>query len=373
MHVEVRNLVRRFGRTTAVDCINFEFQSGDIYGFVGPNGAGKTTTMRIMATLDEPCEGDIFIDGVSLINYPEKVRRWIGFMPDSLPAHNDISVAEYIDFFARAYGLRGARRRKAVEGVLDFTNLQGIRWKMLSSLSKGMKQRVSLARSIVHDPSVLIMDEPAAGLDPRARVELRELLKILRQQGKAVLISSHILTELSEICTGAVIIEQGKILRAGSVTELVQVEHHDGRREITVVALDIDSQSFVRQLLEMPLVEEAFPVEIEDVGVSSATGWGGSNGNGNGSSGQSGVDQPPMSDVPEGEQVLPAKEAVIAEVVSPEGMTVGAAHVRIDPDPSVSASFLKMLIERGIRIVEFTPRHVDLEDVFMSLTQGNVQ
>lgn len=368
MRVEVRNLVRRFGRTTAVDHINFDFESGDIYGFVGPNGAGKTTTMRIMATLDEPCDGDIYVDGVSLINYPEKVRQWIGFMPDSLPAHHDISVAEYIDFFARAYGLRGARRRKAVEGVLDFTNLQGIRWKMLSNLSKGMKQRVSLARSIVHDPAVLVMDEPAAGLDPRARVELRELLKILRQQGKAVLISSHILTELSEICTGAVIIEQGRILRAGSVSELINSGNQDGKREILVIVLDCDSQTFARQLLEMPLIDEAFPVDLEDLGAGRGTGWSGSNGNGNGTNGNQAIKKAEPSD-----GIPLADGGIVAEIVEATDITLGAAHVRVDPDPNVSASLLKLLIERGYRVLEFTPRHIDLEDVFMSLTQGNVQ
>ena len=186
MHVSVKNLVRCFGRTRAVDGINFGFDSGDIYGFVGPNGAGKTTAMRIMATLDEPDFGDIEIDGVSLINYPEVARRELGFMPDALPAHRDISVEEYVDFFARAYGLRGQKRKQSVEGVIEFTNLSGIRWKMISDCSKGMKQRVSLARALVHNPSVLVMDEPAAGLDPRARIELRELLKILRSQGKAI-------------------------------------------------------------------------------------------------------------------------------------------------------------------------------------------
>ncbi|MEX0886170.1 MAG: ABC transporter ATP-binding protein, partial [Phycisphaeraceae bacterium] len=212
MQISVTKLTRRFGQTVAVDDLSFRFGGGQIFGFVGPNGAGKTTTMRILATLDEPTTGDACIDDISVVEDPEQARRLIGFMPDSEPTHRDVTVHEYLDFFARAYGLRGARRSDTVERVESFTNLGGIREKALRALSKGMKQRVSLARALVHDPPLLVMDEPAAGLDPRARVELRELLKVLAEQGKAILISSHILTELAEICDGAVIIERGRLL-----------------------------------------------------------------------------------------------------------------------------------------------------------------
>ena len=315
MQVEVKNLVRHFGRTKAVDGISFEFNGGDVYGFVGPNGAGKTTTMRIIATLDEPDSGDILIDGVSLIDYPEKARRGLGFMPDSLPAHRDISVEEYIDFFARAYGLRGDQRSKSVEGVLEFTNLLEIRWKMLSDLSKGMKQRVSLARAMVHNPGVIVMDEPAAGLDPRARVELRELLKILRDQGKAILISSHILTELSEICTGAVIIEQGKVLRAGNIDRLMHQHGQPQHQEVILKAMNHDSGSLAKILVEMPLVQSIV-----------------SNNNDN-----------------------------------------GEVRVAIDHGDTQAGELLKMLLDRGIQIINFTPVRLDLEDVFMAITEGKVQ
>ena len=167
MDVSIVNLKRYFGKTKAVDDISFSFSSGHIFGFVGPNGAGKTTTMRILATLDDPTEGNAYVNGVSLVDDPEKARKFIGFMPDTLPAHRDMTVHDYIDFFARAYGLRGAKRLAVVESVEEFTNLKGIREKLLRALSKGMKQRVSLARAIVHDPPVLVLDEPAAGLDPR--------------------------------------------------------------------------------------------------------------------------------------------------------------------------------------------------------------
>src|SRR6266545_8004039 len=194
MKIEVVNLKKHFGPTHAVEDVSFAFSSGQVVGFVGPNGAGKTTTMRILATLDEPTAGDALIDGVSVVEEPERARHLVGYVPDSLPTHRDMSVHEYLDFFARAYGLKGLYRASVIESVEEFTGLTGLRDKMLVALSKGMKQRVSLARALLHDPEVLVMDEPAAGLDPRARIELRELLRVLSSQGKAILISSHILT-----------------------------------------------------------------------------------------------------------------------------------------------------------------------------------
>ena len=221
MKTEVRNLTRVFGKTVAVNDISFSFEDGNIFGFIGPNGAGKTTTIRIMATLDLATSGDVFYDGVSATLYPEAVRRVVGYMPDSLPGYKDIQVWEYLDFFARSFGLKGAERTRALNDIIDFTNLGELRNKFLYALSKGMKQRVSLARALIHNPKVLIMDEPAAGLDPRARLELRTLLKILAEQKKAIFLSSHILSELQDICDGAVIIEQGKLLSAGTLGELL--------------------------------------------------------------------------------------------------------------------------------------------------------
>ncbi len=213
MKVEIQHLTRRFTpQFTAVDDLSFSFSSGEVIGFVGPNGAGKTTTMRILSTLDVPDGGDILLDGVSILDDPDLAHRKIGFMPDDLPDRNDITVDEYLDFFGRAYSLRGPALRAAVESVEEFTGLTDFRDKTLRQLSKGMKQRVSLGRALVHDPAVLVMDEPANGLDPRARIELRELVRALAEKGKAILISSHILSELEEMCTGTVIIERGKRL-----------------------------------------------------------------------------------------------------------------------------------------------------------------
>src|SRR5271154_3895309 len=232
MRIEIVNLHKHFGNTRAVNGISFAFESGQIFGFVGPNGAGKSTTMRVLATLEEPTGGDAVLDGISVVEEPEKSHRLVGYVPDALPEHRDISVHEYLDFFARAYGLRGSKRRRVVGEIEEFTNLNGIREKHINALSKGMKNRVSVARALVHNPPVLIMDEPASGLDPRARIELRELLKVLAGQGKAILISSHILSELGEICNGAIIIERGKVLRAGT---LKQILAQDTRTHRTVL------------------------------------------------------------------------------------------------------------------------------------------
>ena len=213
MTLEVRNLVKRFGKTLAVDDLSFTITNGEVLGFVGPNGSGKTTTMNIIATLDEPTAGDVLVDGRSVVDYPEEALGKLGFMPDALPNQSDVTAHEYIDFFARAAGLRGEDLVRRVREVEEFVDATPIRDKVLSALSKGMKQRVSLARALVGDPELLIMDEPANGLDPRARIEFRTYAKKLAAAGKAVLIASHILTDLADVCTGCIIIEKGRLVK----------------------------------------------------------------------------------------------------------------------------------------------------------------
>ena len=267
MKVRVEGLTKRFGRTCAVDTISFGFDGGQIVGFVGPNGAGKTTTMRILATLDEPTAGDAFVDGRSVTQDAEAVRRITGFVPDEMPVYADTTVLEYLDFFARAFGLAGARRRAALEGVIEFASLGGLREKPLRALSRGMRQRVSLARALVHDPALLILDEPASGLDPRARVELRELLRLLAARGRTVFISSHILTELTEMCTSVVIIEKGRLIESGTLNEV-------SRRRASARAFPEISSSSGRTVSGFQMARILMIVSSESSRMSGSKAWG---------------------------------------------------------------------------------------------------
>ena len=220
MQIDVRNLVRRFGRTTALADVSFVVPSGKVFGFIGPNGAGKTTAIGIMAGIDAPQSGDVLYDGVSMIQHPERFRKHVGFMPDSIPDSKDTTVSEYLDFYVRAFGMGRAAGQEALRRVRKFARLETLDHKFLAALSKGMKQQVSLARILLHDPSILLLDEPAAGLDPRARIELGEAVKRLAESGKTILISSHILNELNEICDGVVVIEKGLVTHSGMLSDI---------------------------------------------------------------------------------------------------------------------------------------------------------
>ena len=310
MKVQVQHLRKEFGKTVALDDISFDFDSGHIFGFVGPNGAGKTTTMRIISTLEEPTRGDVLINGTSICEEPELARRTVGYVPDTLPAHADITVHEYLDFYARAYGLRSGKRAQAVAAIEEFTNVTELRDKNLKALSKGMKQRVSLGRALVHDPEVLILDEPAAGLDPRARVELRELLTLLAGRRKAILISSHILTELTEICNGVVIIERGKILETGTLDDVLKKTAR--RRTVAILLLDGQTPQLLRELLQMPHVTNARDVANE-------------------------------------------------------------VHFELAGDEAAACDILGELIAKKFKIIEFRQTKANLEDIFMTITKGGVQ
>jgi ABC-2 type transport system ATP-binding protein len=235
--IEVRRLHRYFGPTKAVYDMTFEVYAGEVFGYIGPNGAGKTTSMRILATLDEPTYGDAFVDGFSVVDDPDRVRRRLGFMPDYFGTYQNVNVVEYLDFFARAYGLRSYQRKAAIDFAMEFTLLDQLADKPILGLSKGMKQRLCLGRTMIHDPAVLILDEPAAGLDPRARIELREMIGRLAELGKTVLISSHILTELAEMCHRVGIIEQGRLLAVGSVDE-ISASSREMRSEVRLRTLN---------------------------------------------------------------------------------------------------------------------------------------
>jgi len=315
--IEIVRLHRYFGKLKAVQDVSFKAYPGQVVGFIGPNGAGKTTTMRILATLDTPTRGDAYVAGWSCMNYPDRVRKVLGFMPDSFGKYGNMNTVEYLDFFARAYGFRGQARRDAVERVLVFTELRKLADKPISALSKGMSQRLGLGRTLIHDPQVLILDEPAAGLDPRARVELRELIRLLAtEMRKTVLISSHILTELGEICDSAAIIEAGKILVSGTIEEIQNQRIRTADGTITGVILAVRVIKGVEKL-ERWLLEQPF-----------------------------------VSRVAAGPQQI---------------------SFTFEGDPPAQYQLLKNMIENEFEVIEFSGKTQTLEDAFMAITQGITQ
>jgi len=215
--IQVENVSHWFGSFRALQDVSLVVPSNEIFGFIGPNGAGKTTTIRMMATLLEPDMGRVLVNGIDVVEHPDEVRKILGFMPDSFGVYDRITVDEYLEFFAAAHGIVFSQRRRTIEAVIELTELGAVRDRLVQALSKGMKQRLAIARTLLHDPKVLILDEPANGLDPRARIEMRELIEELRRLGKTVLLSSHILTELSDMCTSVAILERGKVVASGSV------------------------------------------------------------------------------------------------------------------------------------------------------------
>ena len=318
--LELRHLHRFFGKLKAVNDVSFSAYPGQVLGFIGPNGAGKTTAMRIVATLDTPTAGDAFVCGDSVVDYPDRVRRIMGFMPDSFGRYANMNVVEYLDFYARAYGFRGARRRDAVERVMVFTDLRKLADRPITELSKGMSQRLGLGRTLIHDPQVLVLDEPAAGLDPRARVELRELIHLLAtEMNKTVLISSHILTELGEICDSAAIIEAGRILACGTIEE-IQRRQRESRGQtdgITLIVRVLQNGDGVVDELEKWLLEQPF---VGSVHVAGA-----------------------------------------------------AVSFDFSSDPPAQSRLLKSMIDRGFEVVEFQGKIHTLEDAFMTITKGVTQ
>jgi len=256
--IETKGLSKYYGDLAALVDLDLTVNAGDIFGFIGPNGAGKTTTMRILATLLEPTRGQAFIDKLDVTKHGKDVRRRVGYMPDFMGVYDDLKVFEYLEFFAAAFGIERSKRKGIVEGVLELTDLTSKRAAAVDSLSRGMQQRLGLARVLIHDPKVLILDEPASGLDPRARIEIRELLLELKRMGKTIMISSHILSELEEICDHIGIIEQGRLVFSGTMEE---VRRRVGVQSKVRVRVARDPERALELLSALPQIKD---VQIEN-------------------------------------------------------------------------------------------------------------
>ncbi len=251
--IQINGLSKNYGSLAALVNLKLEIAAGDIFGFIGPNGAGKTTTMRILATLLEPSAGQAYIDDMDVMKKGKHVRRQVGYMPDFMGVYDDLKVFEYLEFFAAAFGIARSKRKAIVEGVLELTDLTGKKAATVDSLSRGMQQRLGLARVLIHDPKVLILDEPASGLDPRARIEIRELLMELKRMGKTIMISSHILSELEEICDHVGIIEHGKLVFSGTMD---QIKDQMGLQSQVRVSVASKTEDAFNLLSTLPQIKE---------------------------------------------------------------------------------------------------------------------
>lgn len=306
--VETHGLTRRFGKVTAVDDLNLQVPAGALFGLIGPNGADKTTTLRMLAGLLEPTAGEILLNGQVANHDWREMRRQIGYMPDFFGVYEDMLVWEYLDFFGRCYDLPAARRRQVTDELLELVELAEKRDVYVQTLSRGMRQWLCLAHALVHDPQVLLLDEPASGLDPRARVEMRELLRELGAMGKTIVVSSHILSELAELCDSVGIVEKGRLVASGSLDEIAR----HVRQVRTLCLRVLSDQAEAKAILR---------------------------------------DQPGIGQVYEAN---------------------GCLEVEFLGDDEATADLLAALVVRGVRVVSFSEVSSDLEEVFLRLTKGEV-
>lgn len=256
--IETIGLTKKYGSFYALQDLNLTIEDGSVFGFVGANGAGKSTTFSILSTLLQPTAGDAFVNGMSVIHNPHEVRKQIGYMPDFFGVYDQLKANEYLDFYGASYGLKPKEREVLIPKLLELVNLEGKRYEYVDLLSRGMKQRLCLARALIHDPKILILDEPASGLDPRARIEMRDILKELKAMGKTILISSHILPELAEMCDNIGVIDSGRLIAQGSVAHIqaqlqservVRVKLAEG---IGAASSFFENDPFITQITEKP-------------------------------------------------------------------------------------------------------------------------
>ena len=324
--IETTNLTHRYGKMLALDGLNLQIEEGTIYGFVGPNGAGKTTTLRLLAGLLEPTSGRIRLLGEEADRRGRVARRHVGYMPDFFGVYDDLRVWEYLDFWARCHSLPAARRRSTVDGLLDLVDLAPKRDAFVQNLSRGMQQRLCLAQALVHDPPILLLDEPASGLDPRARVELRELLRTLRDMGKTILLSSHILSELAEVCTTLGIIQAGRLIASGTLEEVRHKLGGGDRLRISVRARASEAATILHSTPGVGFIT----VEDEE----------------------------------------PVEEPEIPTIRLPETLGDGAATLLVgwSGDDDGAANLLARLVCAGIPVRSFSDAGGDLEGLFLELT-----
>ncbi len=306
--IETHGLIRRFGKITAVDDLNLKVSAGSLFGLIGPNGAGKTTTLRMLAGLLQPTAGQIMLNGQVANHDWRDLQRQIGYMPDFFGVYEDMLVWEYLDFFARCYDVPSARRRQVTDELLELVDLTEKRDAYVQTLSRGMRQRLCLAHALVHDPQVLLLDEPASGLDPRARIEMRELLRELGAMGKTIVVSSHILMELAELCDSVGIIEKGQLVASGPLDEITRQVQLERILRLKVISEQNQAEAILR-------------------------------------------DQPGVGQVYEAN---------------------GYLEVEFLGDDEATANLLATLVARGVRVASFSEVSGGLEDVFMRLTKGEV-
>jgi len=306
--IAVEGLTKVYGSRTALDHVSFEVPKGEIFGFVGPNGAGKTTTLRILAALLEPTSGRALVDGADVIEHPDLVHDQLGYMPDFFGVYDQLTAGEYLDFYAACYRQPRSRRKKVADDLLELVGLSDRRDQAVDTLSRGLKQRLCLARALVHDPAVLLLDEPASGLDPRARVEMREILKELQTMGKTIVISSHILPELTELCSMIGIIDQGRMRATGPVQYVIRQLTAGRRLRITVLGQKEEAVAVLKPL-----------AAVHDVTMVS-----------------------------------------------------GALEAHYDGDDAAAAGILQALTAAGIKVSGFSQLEGGLEDAFMKATSEDI-
>jgi ABC-2 type transport system ATP-binding protein len=307
--IETRDLTKKYGELFAIRAIDLKLDPGDVFGFIGPNGAGKTTTMRILATLLNPTWGEAYVGGHSIYSKPKEIRRLVGYMPDFFGVYDNMKVIEYLEFFAAAYRIKGAERRKKCDEVLNLVDLDYKREAFVTSLSRGMTQRLGLARVLLHDPQVLLLDEPASGLDPRARIEIRSLLKQLRTMGKTIMVSSHILPELADVCNKIGIIEKGELLVNDNVTEVMRRVRRQMVLQISVAGNGDASLAAAKLLESHSAVERIDPAD-------------------------------------------------------------GILRVTLAPGNHDYSQLAKLLVDSGFRLTRLAEEEINLETAFMALTKG---